>query len=53
MNESVKKTVEAVIRTLNDIEIKGRNNMDMLLGCILALESALNQKEEEVNPDEQ
>lgn len=52
MNDSAKTTIEAVIRTLNDIDVKGKNNLDMMLGCIIALESVLNQKKEEVKPDE-
>lgn len=38
MNESTKQTIEKVIRTLDQITVNGRNNMDMLLGCILTLE---------------
>lgn len=38
MNESTKQTIEKVIRTLDQIAVSGRNNMDMLLGCILTLE---------------
>lgn len=38
MNESVKQNIEKVIRTLDMITVSGRNNMDMLLGCILTLE---------------
>lgn len=38
MNESTKQTIEKVIRTLDQITVSGRNNMDMLLGCILTLD---------------
>ena len=38
MNESAKSTIEKVIRTLDMVTVSGRNNMDMLLGCILTLE---------------
>lgn len=38
MNESVKQNIEKVIRTLDMVTVSGRNNMDMLLGCILTLE---------------
>ena len=34
MNE----TIEKLIATLNLIEVRGKNNLDMLLGCILTLE---------------
>ena len=37
MNKAEK--IESVIRTLNVVEVRGRQNMDRLLGCILALES--------------
>ena len=30
-----------IIQTLDRIEVKGKDNMDMLLGCINALESML------------
>ena len=32
-------TIPQIIATLNDIEIKGKDNMDKLLGCIMALEA--------------
>lgn len=31
--------IRCVIATLNDIEVKGKDNMDKLLGSIMALES--------------
>lgn len=31
-------TIKAIISTLNNIEVHGKNNLDMLLGCIMALE---------------
>lgn len=31
--------IKAVITTLNGIEVKGKKNLDALLGCINALES--------------
>lgn len=31
-------TIEDIIRTLNEIEVKGRDNLDKLLGAIMALE---------------
>lgn len=49
--------IKMVISTLNDIEVKGKDNLDHLLGCINALESFVliaesqsgPEKEEEVN----
>ena len=32
---------ESLISTLNDIEVKGKANLDALLGCILAAEHEL------------
>ena len=32
-----------LISTLNDIEVKGKSNMDSLLGCILACEHELSK----------
>ena len=45
--------LEAVIRTLNDIEVHGKNNLDMLLGCIMTLEQIQKDlaKEEVKKPD--
>lgn len=31
--------IRVVISTLNDIEVRGRDNLDKLLGCINALDS--------------
>lgn len=31
--------LKQVIETLNQVEVKGKENMDMLLGCILTLEA--------------
>lgn len=38
MKESTKATLDAVAKTLNKITVQGRENLDMLLGCILAIE---------------
>ena len=34
----MKEKIEQLIQTLNCIEVKGKENLDMLLGCILTLE---------------
>lgn len=39
-----KQIIEGVIRTLDQITVSGRNNLDMLLGCILALEGVLKEE---------
>ena len=36
-----KDTVKAVINTLNQVEVRGKTNMDRLLGSIIALEKLL------------
>ena len=38
MFDSLISTTNTLISTLGDIEVKGRENMDKLLGCILAVE---------------
>lgn len=34
-----------IINTLNNVEVKGKENLDKLLGCINALESMLKVEE--------
>lgn len=46
MEEFLKK----VLASLNCIEVKGRENMDYLLGAIIAIESMLNQIEAQKVP---
>jgi len=43
--------ISYVIKTLGDIEVKGKDNLSKLLGCIMALEEAVqeNESEEENN----
>ena len=33
--------IRIIISTLNDVEVRGRENLDKLLGCINALESVV------------
>ena len=37
--------IKMVISTLDSIEVKGRDNLDKLLGCINALESVVQSAE--------
>lgn len=37
--------IRMVISTLNDVEVKGKDNLDRLLGCINALESVVQVRE--------
>ena len=46
------KLIRAVISTLNDIEIKGKDNLDKLLGSINALETVAQILEEQQSKEE-
>lgn len=46
MTPENKTTLQMVINTLNTIEVRGRENMNHLLGCIMALEHIMAQQEE-------
>ena len=39
------RLLRLVLNTLNDVEVKGKDNLDRLLGCINALETALQNLE--------
>lgn len=39
--------IEDIIRTLNAIEVHGKSNLAMLLGCINALEKIARKEEED------
>ena len=47
MTPENKTTLQMVINTLNTIEVKGRENMNHLLGCIMTLERMMAQKDEQ------
>ena len=49
----MKEFLEQLLATLNQIEVKGKNNMDYLLGAIMAVQSALDglKKEESEETD--
>ena len=40
-----KQLISYVIKTLGDIEVKGKDNISKLLGCIMALEGLLQPSE--------
>ena len=40
-------TLQDIIDTLNQIEVKGRDNLDRLLGAILALEAIIQARKNE------
>ena len=37
----MEEVFNSLLATLNDIEVKGKDNMDKLLGCIMACEHQL------------
>lgn len=41
------QTLKKVIATLGSIEVHGKSNLDMLLGCIMALEQIESQIEQD------
>lgn len=43
--------IRCVIATLNDIEVKGKDNLDKLLGSIMALEGVAQMLEQHVPDD--
>ena len=46
MSEENKKQIQMVIQTLDLIEVHGKDNLDMLLGCILTLQSLTKEENE-------
>lgn len=44
----MKEFLSTLLQSLNQIEVKGKDNMDVLLGCIFAVE----QKISEIDADE-
>lgn len=53
MKASTKTTLEKVTHTLGLITICGRENMDMLLGCILTLEKITSDPEEQEKEEQE
>lgn len=47
------ETLKKVIATLGNIEVHGKNNLDMLLGCIMALEQIDAQMKQEAKKKEE
>lgn len=38
------KSLKELLRNLDDVEVKGRKNVDMLLGCMMALEAIIGEE---------
>ena len=50
--ETIKTNITMVVNTLNGVEVRGRDNMNKLLGCILTLENlAVKIGQEEEAPE--
>ena len=47
------EVIKKVISTLGNIEVHGRDNLDMLLGCIMALEQIDAQMERDAKSKEE
>lgn len=45
--DQIKTSILAVINTLNTVELKGRDNMNRLLGSIVTLEKLVTEIEKE------
>jgi hypothetical protein len=45
--------IERIISTLNNIEVHGKSNLDMLLGCIMTLEQIDAQMKQEAKKKEE
>lgn len=45
--------IKKIIATLGNIEVHGKNNLDMLLGCIMALEQIDAQMERDAKSKEE
>ena len=43
----MKKFLKTLLLTLGDIEVKGKSNLDLLLGSMLAIEKMISQIEEQ------
>ena len=39
----MEQTIKNIINTLNMVEVRGRDNMDLMLGAIMALESLVGE----------
>lgn len=46
MNEETRNTLRRVVFTLEQIDVRGKGNLDHMLGAIMTLEQIINQPEE-------
>lgn len=45
----MKEKLDLVLRTLDKISVTGRNNIDMMLGCMMILEQIIKEEQEAEN----
>lgn len=45
--------LKTLLESLNRIEVKGKENIDILLGCMMAIENAINELENPQVEEEQ
>ena len=48
----MKEFLERLLQSLNEIEVKGKANIDILLGCMMAIEKAIAQLNETETKEE-
>ena len=49
----MKEFLEQLMTSLGKIEVKGRDNLDILLGCIMAVERAIDQLDAPAETEEE
>ena len=48
----MKEFLETLLASLGEVEVKGRANLDILLGCMMAIEKAIAQLNETETKEE-
>ena len=48
-----RRMIEQVVSTLKEIDVRGFDSMDRLVGCVITLENALNTKYEPASSEEE
>lgn len=52
MGDDMKEFFIGLLNSLEHIEVKGKNNLDILLGCMMAIENAIKQLDEAEKTEE-
>ena len=50
-SEQIKTTLKIVVNTLNTVEVKGKDNINHMLGSIMTLEKVINEMNTETEVD--